>query len=326
MDDEIKVTIYCVAYNHEKYIRDTLEGFVNQKTNFKYEVLINDDASTDNTAAIIREYEEKYPDLIIPFYQTENQYSKGNGDCKYIFNKFFEKVTRGKYVAYCEGDDYWCDENKLQLQYDMLESGKGYVASVHQTKRIQCITGEESDYSVCEGDTLDLETILMHWGNAGHMSSLMTTKEYYLERPEFTELLAGDFGIFIYIALTGSVSYINNTMSVYREYSGATSWSNKNQTGSERLKQLYDIRMKEMDAFEKADEYSGRKYHKIFEKAKADRYFAALDYKFNKKLLFDKYQKMILKQKSAKERRAILMNTYFPRLFKTLVGVKNRKR
>ena len=75
--EEIMVSVFCTAYNHGKYIRDCLEGFVKQKTNFKFEVLINDDASTDNTASIIREYEKKYPDIIKPIYQKENQYSKG---------------------------------------------------------------------------------------------------------------------------------------------------------------------------------------------------------------------------------------------------------
>ena len=74
MEDGIVVSVYCLAYNHEQYIRDALEGFVRQKTNFRYEVLVHDDASTDNTSAIIREYAQKYPDIIKPIFQTENQY------------------------------------------------------------------------------------------------------------------------------------------------------------------------------------------------------------------------------------------------------------
>ena len=77
MEDGIVVSVYCLAYNHEQYIRDALEGFVRQKTNFRYEVLVHDDASTDNTPAIIWEYAQKYPDIIKPIFQTENQYSKG---------------------------------------------------------------------------------------------------------------------------------------------------------------------------------------------------------------------------------------------------------
>ena len=76
------VTIRCITYNHEPYIRQCLEGFVMQKTNFRFEAIVHDDASTDGTAAIIREYAEKYPDIIKPIYETENQYSKHDGSLR----------------------------------------------------------------------------------------------------------------------------------------------------------------------------------------------------------------------------------------------------
>jgi hypothetical protein len=105
------LSISCLAYNHEKYIEDTLEGFLIQKTDFPFEIVIHDDASTDNTANIIREYEALYPNIIKPIYQNENQFSKGiNNSAMYNFPRL-----RGKYVAICEGDDYWTDSNKLSL-------------------------------------------------------------------------------------------------------------------------------------------------------------------------------------------------------------------
>ena len=137
MNDDVVVSVLCIAYNHEKYIRSALDGFVNQKTNFRYEVLINDDASTDHTAAIIAEYEAKYPDIIKPVYQTENQYSKG----VFITKSILFPRSKGKYTAICEGDDYWCDENKLQKQVDFLESHEGYAACVHNTRLLDCRTG-----------------------------------------------------------------------------------------------------------------------------------------------------------------------------------------
>lgn len=112
------VSICCLAYNHEPYIRQCIEGFLMQKTSFVIEVLIHDDASTDKTADIIREYELKFPDLIKPIYQSENQYSKGIGVTRvYQFSR-----ARGKYIAMCEGDDYWTDPYKLQKQVDFLEN------------------------------------------------------------------------------------------------------------------------------------------------------------------------------------------------------------
>lgn len=128
MKEDILVSIICITYNHEKFIRYALDGFLMQKTNFKYEILIHDDASTDKTASIIKEYEIKYPNLFKVIYQKENQYSKG----KEVTSLLLEKAS-GKYLAFCEGDDYWIDENKLQKQVDFLEQNKNYSAVVHNS-------------------------------------------------------------------------------------------------------------------------------------------------------------------------------------------------
>lgn len=116
MQDEIQVTILCITYNHGPYIRNTLEHFVKQRVNFSYEILIHDDASTDGTADVIREYVQKYPKVFVPVLRTENLYSQGVS----ILARLYPKV-RGKYVAVCEGDDYWPDLDKLQKQFDFLE-------------------------------------------------------------------------------------------------------------------------------------------------------------------------------------------------------------
>ena len=127
MNKTTKVSISCLAYNHEPYISKCLDGFIMQKTDFPFEVLIHDDASTDRTADIIREYEAKYPDIIKPIYQTENKYSKGIGITKtYQFPR-----AKGKYIAMCEGDDYWTDPLKLQKQVDFLEKNEEYSACFH---------------------------------------------------------------------------------------------------------------------------------------------------------------------------------------------------
>jgi glycosyltransferase involved in cell wall biosynthesis len=128
--EEIMVSICCIAYNHEKYISDAINGFLLQETNFKYEILIHDDASTDHTADIIREYSKKYPDTIHAFFQNENQYSK---KIKILAN-FVYPHAKGKYIALCEGDDYWTDKNKLQFQVDFLENNRNYMGIAHNVK------------------------------------------------------------------------------------------------------------------------------------------------------------------------------------------------
>lgn len=119
---DIMVTVLCIVYNHEPYLRECLEGIVTQETNFKFQVIIHDDCSTDNSADIIREYASKYSDLIIPIFEEENVYAHVGA-----FDLFLRSYIKGKYFAYCEGDDYWCDKNKLQLQYDFLERFPDYT-------------------------------------------------------------------------------------------------------------------------------------------------------------------------------------------------------
>ncbi len=123
------VSIRCLVYNHEPYLRQCLDGFVMQKTTFPFEAIVHDDASTDSSAAIIREYAEKYPDIIKPIYETENQFSKHDGSLDRIMEGSIHPYS--KYVAHCEGDDYWTDPNKLQIQVDFLESHPNFYMSCH---------------------------------------------------------------------------------------------------------------------------------------------------------------------------------------------------
>jgi len=121
--DKPLVSVSCITYNHEKYIDDAIEGFLIQETDFPFEILIHDDASTDNTANIVCTYVEKYPNIIKPIFQTENQYSKGVK----INPEFNFPRAKGKYIALCEGDDYWTDPKKLQIQVAFLEENPDYV-------------------------------------------------------------------------------------------------------------------------------------------------------------------------------------------------------
>lgn len=116
---DILVSISCTTFNHERFIRECLDGFLMQKCNFKFEVLIHDDASTDNTIEIIHEYQLKFPEIIKPYIQKENQWSKGVRGMNAIYNY---SRAKGKYIAMCEGDDYWTDSLKLQKQVDFLEA------------------------------------------------------------------------------------------------------------------------------------------------------------------------------------------------------------
>lgn len=152
------VSICCLTYNHESYIRQCLDGFVMQKTKFPIEILIHDDASTDGTQDIIREYEAKYPNIIKPIYQKENQYSKGvKVSLVYNYSR-----AKGKYIALCEGDDYWTDPYKLQKQVDFLESHPDYVMCSHRFNKYWHERGilEEDPDKDFKGADYDLQNLI----------------------------------------------------------------------------------------------------------------------------------------------------------------------
>ena len=126
----VKVSIVCVTYNHEEYIAQAIEGFIQQKTNFKFKVYIYDDASTDKTSDIIQLYVNKFPDLFVYIRANENNFQKGvNLDRDFIW-----PLITSEYVAYCEGDDYWIDPNKLQKQTDILDKNKDCTICFHPVK------------------------------------------------------------------------------------------------------------------------------------------------------------------------------------------------
>jgi glycosyltransferase involved in cell wall biosynthesis len=122
------VSILCITFNHEKYIAQAIEGFLIQKTNFKFEIIIHDDASTDKNVDIIKSYQVKNPELFKCIFQAENQYSKKDGSLE---NAIFS-APRGKYIALCEGDDFWTDPYKLQKQVDFLENNEEYGLVHHE--------------------------------------------------------------------------------------------------------------------------------------------------------------------------------------------------
>ena len=234
MASEVMVSAYCLAYNHEKYIRDALDGFVSQKTNFKYEVIVHDDASTDHTAEIIAEYAAKYPDIIKPIYEAENQYSRGTKIVKDIINPHL----RGKYIAICEGDDFWCDLDKLQRQVDFLETHPDYSACAHNTRVINYLTNWTGPMYETECDKdLTFREVANYGIAAFHISSVLFRREFAALPDEITCKLFGDYPRAIYLRLNGKIWYMKDIMSVYRENT-AGSWTRRNRADADEEKQI----------------------------------------------------------------------------------------
>ena len=150
---QVILTIICYTYNHEPYIRQTLDGFVNQKTSFKYKAIVHDDASTDGTASIVQEYAERYPDIIKPILQKQNTHKSIGWEKR--FRMYIMPEIEGRYIAFCEGDDYWLDENKLSRQVAYLETHPECSACVHNSIFLNMKTNEKRPFNLNETSEKD---------------------------------------------------------------------------------------------------------------------------------------------------------------------------
>lgn len=216
------VSIACTTYNQAGYIRECLDGLIMQKTNFKFEILIHDDASTDGTDLIIKEYQSKYPDLIFPILQSKNQFSSG---IKGILVTYIFPKCQGKYIALCEGDDFWTDQNKLQIQTDFLEKYPNHSICFHPVRvffenskkadSVFPISNKSSDFT--------FESLLK--ANFIQTNSVMYRKQNY--KKAATNVNPGDWYLHLYHAQFGKIGFINKVMSAYRRHSGGIWWKDE---------------------------------------------------------------------------------------------------
>ena len=214
-DKEYTVLIHCTTYNHGQYIEDALKGFVMQKTNFPFCAIIIDDCSTDNNAEIIKSYAEKYPDIIKPILLGENHMQHG-----LLRDPYFEKWHQSaKYIAECEGDDYWIDPLKLQKQVDFLESHSDYLLACNSTYSFSVRKNKivHKDFKISEDIDLLIDEVIMKGGLFIATCSFVYRKGARENYPEYCkECHAGDYPFQIWCALHGKIRCFHDIMSVYR--------------------------------------------------------------------------------------------------------------
>lgn len=212
------VSIVCDVYNHGPYLRNALDGFIMQQVSFPIEILIHDDASTDNSAEIIREYENRYPDLFRPIYETENQYHK-----QHLWADIQFPRAKGKYIALCEGDDYWTDSHKLQKQVDYMESHPEcalcfhnavvhwYNKSIPNEIYANFITGDFSGPELIRKWISPTASFLFR---SDHMT------DYFELCEKHPKLTFGDIPLLMFLSQFGSIHGLSDVMSVYGKHDG----------------------------------------------------------------------------------------------------------
>ena len=244
------VVISCLAYNHADYIRDALDGFVMQQTSFPVVAIVHDDASSDRTQEIIKEYAEKYPEIILPILERENLYSRHDGSLGRIMRKSRE-LTGAKYIAMCEGDDYWTDPLKLQKQVDFLESHPDYSLCFHSAV-LHYEMGEQPDrlFSKLETREYNIKENMEHWIVATasivfrrSVIDLPCYKRYVNSR----KFVVGDYPLILSCAKEGRLYAFEEPMSVYRLQ--PTGWTQQKNLSAKNALKLIEQEIEVMNIF-----------------------------------------------------------------------------
>lgn len=238
-DAKPPVSVWCVVYNHGPYLRQCLDSLVGQKTTFGFEIIVHDDCSTDDSAEIIREYARRYPKLIRVVLECENQYSKGD----HAVSSIMMSMTRGQYVAYCEGDDYWSDPLKLQLQYSAMtarpELGLVYTMA---RKYYQAQSRLSEPYG---GPSTSFAELLL--ANTVPTVSIMVKKRVMLRY--FHEIIPsgrgwkmGDYPLLLWAAAKSKIGFMPRPTSVYRVLTDSASHSSDPVRAEAFTNSYYDIK------------------------------------------------------------------------------------
>ena len=315
-NQSITVSVICTAYNHEKYIRKCLDGIVGQKTNFKFEAIIHDDASTDTTADIIREYEARFSKIIKPIYQKENQYSKGID----IYTLLLPYIT-GKYVALCEGDDYWSSPKKLQLQVDMLENYPDSSFATHIVRGVDesgAITNVLYPSFSMETSAIPKVEFLSIVSKqyAFQTSSFVFKSESYLEflrnPPEFVRICPiRDIPMMLYFGYVGDVCFINQEMSCYRMSSDG-SWTQRHNSLTEFRVNHYRAMSSMVEQYRA---FTQNQFPEFYDNLYR-RWYNQLWFHRDFKEVLKKQYNQFFKMEPFKDRVYALLSAFFPKVFK----------
>ncbi len=311
----ILVSICCITYNHEDYIRDALDSFLKQITNFKYEILIHDDASKDKTATIIKEYELRFPDIIKPIYQTDNQYSKG-----IKVGKFNRERALGKYLAICEGDDYWTDPYKLQKQYDHMRANPGCLLCVHAAKKVSVnkkTIGQIRPYM--KSKVVEPKDVIMTSGNFIPTSSYFYRANELKDRPYFCHISpVGDYAFNLLCISRGQVFYMDEFMSAYRTNVPGSILYMRSRKSDERKADLLKQRIIMLKEYNK---HTCNEYDTLIEEKITDIQFEIHCTRGDLALIKSQYKNKFNSMKPI-FRIVIYLRRYFPKTYRVLNKVR----
>lgn len=218
MSEKPKLSIVCISYNHQDYIELTLRGFLMQQTKYVFEIICYDDFSTDNTRSVINSYRERYPQIIKTIYPNENNYCKGLSP----FIDFALPECNGDYIARCEGDDYWTDRKKVELQISFLEDNSDFVLTTHNIHTIGRNGSLINEEHLASFYKKDFNAFELRCGWAGPVTQSIIFRNVLKEIPfEFKRAILRDVFLASLLGQFGRSKYLDTIQpSMYRIHKG----------------------------------------------------------------------------------------------------------
>ena len=315
-----KITVVVMTYNHKNYIGSAIDSILSQRINVDFDILIHDDCSDDGTREIIKRYQDMHPNVIKTIFQKNRQFALLG------YNKMIEKFIvpnlKSKYVAICDGDDYWIDDSKLQRQYDFMEANQDYSMCFHSAYQLKPNGDLSSKWYIKPAGDLQMSDIINDRpGICAATSSIFVRTGVYCNFPNWRmSFPVEDVPLCIDAALQGKIHRFKEIMCVYRQFA-VGSWSEQNRNNVSRVVEQHHLLINAIKLF---DNESNHIYHQLVESYILGCEFRIALYQKNYNLLFDKRYRKLFKRMPLKRRLSISIMWKHPKLYKIIRGNKNK--
>lgn len=306
-----EITVVLMTYNQKNYISQSLESILAQKIDTSFDVLVHDDCSNDGTYEIVLDYQKKYPNKIKIIHQNERKFL--NDGFNMMIYKYVVPYIKSKYIAYCDGDDYWCDVHKLRKQYDFMESHKDYSMCFHSAYQLKQNGDMSSKWFIQEDKDIGMPDLINdNLGIRIATSSIFLKSNVFKNFPDWRKTFCvEDFPMYMMAAMNGKIHQLSDIMCVYRQFS-IGSWSSQNKENNERIISHQKDIIDNMKAFDKQTNYE---YHNLVKnKIDASNFRIAFLQK-NFFIIFSKKYKKFFKKLTFKERMSLKLQYMFPTLY-----------
>ncbi len=305
------ITVVLMTYNQEKYIKQSLDSILCQQISVDFDILVHDDCSEDKTYEILSEYQRKYPNKIKIIHQETRKFLIDGFNM--MIYKYVVPNINSKFIAYCDGDDYWCDPLKLKKQYEFMRSNPDYSMCFHSAYQLMQNNEFSSKWFIGKEGDIDMSDLINDKpGVCVATSSIFLKSEIFKDFSDWRKAFSvEDVPMYMTAAIHGKIHRLPDVMCVYRQFSTG-SWSSQNRESNERL---ISHRKKMIENIKYFDKETNFKYHNLVLKKIEECNFSIASLEENYKVVFSKENKRFVKRMPFKIRFALKLKYKHPKLY-----------